>query len=367
MKILFATRGIFPNIIGGAPRHSRLLIEYLSKMDCEIHVIHPSPNQIFSSLKNIKEIYIPYGSSILSYSKRISKFIENKHYDVGYSDGLSLVKYVNYRKFPIVFNHHGFHMFQKQYFLKSIKESPKEGIVDLFLFIPRRFACKYMANKSDYVISLGGRLTELINKKLGISLTKIIELPNAIDVSRIKCDGFWNKKVPNSFLFVGGLTFRKGLTFLIKALNELKGSFIFFLVGDGPLKDWIVKHNKNECVKILGKITDRELFDLYNRVECFVFPSLQEGMPTVILEAMASYLPVIATDIGAVRVMVSSANGVIIKPNSQGAIKGAIKKFIDLDKEKKIIMGNKSRKIVENKYNWPLIVKKYYDFFKLII
>ncbi|MCK4255852.1 glycosyltransferase family 4 protein, partial [candidate division WOR-3 bacterium] len=297
MRFLFATRGIFPDFIGGAPRHSRFLIEHLSRMPCEIHVIHPSTNKHFSAYPNIREFYVPYGRSMFEYSQKIFSFIGNKRYEVGYSDGLSLIRYLKHRKFPCLFNHHGFHIFQRQYFGKIAWESPREGFQGFIFFIPRRWACYYAAVNSDYVISLGGSLTELIHSQLKIPEYKILELPNGVDLSTISKFRNDSNRIPNSFLFVGGLVFRKGLTFLIKALNRIQKDVVFYIVGDGPLKDWLLKHNRKKNVKILGRISDDELLELYNRVECFLLPSLQEGMPTVILEAMACHLPIIATDV----------------------------------------------------------------------
>ena len=71
------------------------------------------------------------------------------------------------------------------------------------------------------------------------------------------------------------------------------------IAGSGVLEADLKARFSGPRIRFAGLISDDVLFRLYRESDCFVFASLYEGMPTVILEAMASGLPVIATDIGA--------------------------------------------------------------------
>ena len=365
MKLLFVVRGLFPDQIGGSARHSYFLIKHLAKMDVEIDVIHPNENEHFNNRDNIKEINIPYGKSILNYSSRVSDWIDNRLYDIGYSDGLSLIKYVKKRKFPCFFNHHGFHMFQKQYFFRYFLEDFVSAVKDLGLWWPRRQACKYMANHSDYVISLGEGLTNVLHNNLKIPLGKIIEIPNGVEKNIISTKGSGSLN-GITFLFVGSLKFRKGLTYLINAIEKLSAEANFIIVGDGPLKSKM-DSIENSGLKVLGRISDEELFNLYPKVDCFIFPSLQEGMPTVILEAMANSLPIIASDVGATSTLVSNENGFLISPGNTKEILDAVQTFVNLPHYKRADLGEKSRKIVVENFVWSVIAEEYYNEFDKVI
>ena len=365
MKLLFVTRGIFPDRVGGAPRHSYFLIKHLAELGCRIDVVHPSQSRHFREYENVCEYTLPYGRTIFDFSRNVNNFIGERAYDVGYSDGLSSIRYLRGRKFPCVFNHHGFHMFQRQDFFKHIGESPKDALREILFWLPRRWACRYACSNSDYVISLGGKITHLLRTGLGVPEDKILELPNGVDLTLIP-KSQPSAREPNSFLFVGGLEFRKGLTFLTKALNVLNIELNCYIVGGGPLKARISNSNRNRNVRILGRVSDERLFHLYNMVECFLLPSLQEGMPTVILEAMASHLPIIATDVGAISTMVRNENGFLIEARSTEAIVNAIERFVRLPEGRRRAMGATSRRIVEREFAWPNIARDYYQAFQQI-
>lgn len=365
VKLLFVVRGIFPDRIGGAPRHSYFLIKHLAELGCQIDVVHPSQNRHFGEYENVREFALPYGRTIFDFSRNVNHFIGERVYDVGYGDGLSLIRYLRQRKFPCVFNHHGFHMFQRQDFSKHITEAPKDAVREILLWLPRQKLCRYACSNSDYVISLGGKITHLLRTDLGVPEDKILELPNGVDLTIIPKSGV-SAREPNSFLFVGGLGFRKGLTFLIRALNTLDIDFSCYIVGGGPLKARISDSNRNRNVKILGRVSDKRLFHLYTMVECFLLPSLQEGMPTVILEAMASHLPIIATDVGAISTMVRTENGFLIEARSAKAIVNAVGRFVQLPEERRRAMGTASRRIVEREFAWSNIARDYYVAFRQI-
>ena len=100
------------------------------------------------------------------------------------------------------------------------------------------------------------------------------------------------------------------------------------------------------------------MFRLLNNSDCFVFPSLYEGMPTAVLEAMACGLPVIATDIGAVTTMVGPDNGYVIAPRSSAQVEEAVRAFQSLSPEKRKQMGHASRRKVEEQFAWPRIARQ---------
>lgn len=366
MKILFAVRSIFPDVYGGSSRFNKHLITELGKREeLTLTVVSPSKTIHFENYRNINEVYIEYGKNIRRYSKNIDCFLKDKRFDIIFSDGLSLYYCKNINEARVVFHHHGYHMFQKQYFSHLLFESPKEFFSEFAFYFIRRYTVKKFARKASYSISLGSGISNILHKKFKLNRGKIIEIPNAVflDESIVR----FEDKEKNSFLFVGSLCFRKGVSFLADALKKTNENFKFYFVGKGPLYKKLQKDFEHDSrVEVLGRISDNALFDLYAKTECFCFPSLQEGMPTVILEAMAKGLPIITTDIGAVKDMIDN-NGFLVKKASTNSILEAILKFISLSQSEKKKLSENSRKIIEKKFTWNIVAEHYYDFFKKIV
>jgi len=133
-----------------------------------------------------------------------------------------------------------------------------------------------------------------------------------------------NNRVIN-LLWVGKIVPKKGIFYLLTAVKELldAGNEVnLILVGYGPYKEKLKKKirelNIQKNVEFLGYIRfGKNLFQIYRNADIFILPSLSEGMPRVILEAWASSIPVIATEIGGIPSLIqNNQNGLLIKPGS---------------------------------------------------
>ncbi len=134
-------------------------------------------------------------------------------------------------------------------------------------------------------------------------------------------------------LYVGNLRGEKGPKYLIQAvstLRELGRDIKLELVGDGPEKDKLtgmIDDMGLDChITMHGHITDEtRLNTLYRTTDIFVLPSLSEGLPKVILEAMANGVPIIATRVGGIPNFIQDGiNGLLIPPGDPDAIVNAI-------------------------------------------
>jgi len=170
-----------------------------------------------------------------------------------------------------------------------------------------------------------------------------------------------NKKV---VLFTGKLTPQKGVSYLIKAAQNIKGDI--YIVGDGPekknLEDLTYKL-KLTNVHFLGYMGDEkreELEEFYYRADVFVAPSVwDEPLGLVILEAMAAKTPVIATRKGGIPLAVKNGvNGFLIRPKNSNQITEACNKLLENDELRKK-MGDAARETVEKKFTWKKIAQKY--------
>lgn len=142
---------------------------------------------------------------------------------------------------------------------------------------------------------------------------------------------------PIEIMYVGRLAHEKGIRYLVYAIDELKKSkwnVCLKICGEGPEKKELVSLCKDlnieDEVKFMDFLTENSLREAYLESDIFVLPSLSEGTPKVLLEAMAKALPVIATDVGGVSSIIKNGeNGILINPKSSEEISKAILRIID--------------------------------------
>lgn len=363
MKILFVTTGLFPDVVGGMERHSHFLVRGLAELGVTINLIHPINCRVyFQDMPNVRNHVIPWPSyrfpyhylvESYVYSRRIARFIEeqNHDFDVVYGQGYTSWAYLRQRRIPCVFNPHGLEPFQAV------------GWRDLLGSFPLRSIARYHARFADAIISLGGDLTNILRERCGTPPERLFEIPNAVELEYVDAHlPIAADRIPGAMLFVGRLAANKGVDVLLQAMERVDDPEAqLFIIGDGPLRKSLEQKNNDSRVHFLGRVSDSELFRWYGRVECLVFSSLFEGMPTVILEAMAARLPVIATDIGAVRELVDSQNGVLVPPANPDALADAIMNTLRAPASKRRVMGENGRAKVESQFTWSQVASLTYD------
>jgi glycosyltransferase involved in cell wall biosynthesis len=143
---------------------------------------------------------------------------------------------------------------------------------------------------------------------------------------------------PVRLLYVGYLKHMKGLTYLIDALRILRSQGAdaeLHLLGAGPEEHALRRAARgaglSERVTFHGYVPmGAELNRRYDEADIFVFPSLSEGSPRVVLEALAHGLPVVSTSVGSVPDLIRDGqSGLIVPLRDAGALARAIRRFID--------------------------------------
>nr|WP_242841691.1 glycosyltransferase [Desulfitibacter alkalitolerans] len=147
-------------------------------------------------------------------------------------------------------------------------------------------------------------------------------------------------------LYVGRVAPEKELDVLFDAavrLNQKRINFKLFIVGDGPYKKQLEERNLPN-VTFLGYKFGAELQMLYASADIFVFPSTSETYGNVVLEAMASGLPVVAADAGGVKEnLIQMYNGIAFTPGSPDEMAEAISRLIK-DDDLRTGLANNARK-----------------------
>lgn len=258
------------------------------------------------------------------FSEMIFSFIqvEIKNFDFVYAQGFTAWKLLEVKSkvngFPPVGIHfHGLNMFQKTFGWKA-------G------WVARMFRKPVVKNLSmtDYIFSYGGKFNE-IYRKLGVE-SKCIFQPIGIRLDEIRKEIKPVEKILR-FIFIGRNDKVKGLDIYNEAIRKIpEEKFEFLFVGDIPE---IIRLKREDC-SYFGKISDEEKYKLLASADILVCSSYSEGMPYVILEAMAVGLIILSTDVGAISEMMDETNGILIPPADSILLKNAIIKLGNMKDEK---------------------------------
>ncbi len=186
---------------------------------------------------------------------------------------------------------------------------------------------------------------------LGVDPTKLIPGPAA---PRAAGDGV-------RLLFVGRLAAAKAPHLLVRSIAELRKSgkdVSLTVVGDGPLRasleKMITRLNLQDHVSLAGSCNFDRVIGFYRHSDIFVLPSFAEGVPVVLMEAMALQVPCISTWItGIPELITDQVDGLLIAPASVSAMVEAVSRLID-DPELAGRIGRAGREKVLSKYNLEL-------------
>jgi glycosyltransferase involved in cell wall biosynthesis len=168
-----------------------------------------------------------------------------------------------------------------------------------------------------------------------------------------------------TLLSVGRLIEKKGFSFLLEAIAMLEAEstlrpFRLRVVGDGPwrsrLEDIIAARGLGHRVELLGRRTHETLPALYAESDLIVVPSVidsagdRDGLPNVLLEAMASSRPVVASDVAAISTAVQhGTTGLLVPPGNARALAAALAELIE-DEPRRSQMGMNGRRRVEREF-----------------
>jgi glycosyltransferase involved in cell wall biosynthesis len=242
--------------------------------------------------------------------------------------------------------------------LNSIKTLEDQS--SLLLSNPIGIFCDiFSARISDRIICPCPSIARELQSHCFVKGEKIRVIPNgfdaetlmgtkALNVSSLMRYGIEKDKF---VLFVGRLTWRKGVNYLIDAFKSVHddfGGLKLVIVGDGPSMPYLKNATRDmHFVLFTGQVSDSIKKLLYESCIVVVVPSTYDVLPTVVLEAMMNNKPVIATNVGGIPFMVRNGkNGLLVSPRDRKSLSGAIKTLCqnpDLGKR----MGNCGGRVVK--------------------
>lgn len=251
----------------------------------------------------------------------------------------------------------------------DVKPSGKLGFLlplykKLFLERVLKSASEVVVPTKDYV--------SLISQKYSISKEKISVIPYGINLEEFK-PSTSKLHTPVRLLFVGRLAGQKNIPLLIqsfkKAINRGDREIILHLVGDGEERNTIInlieKEKLKEKIILHGELRGERLRKVYSNSDIFILSSREESFGIVLIEAMASGLPVIASDIPGVRNVVEhNQTGLLVKPTLANFAQAIEEIVNNHNLRKKLIKNGLDR--VQN-YDWDKIVEKFEQVYRKVL
>lgn len=230
-----------------------------------------------------------------------------------------------------------------------------------------RFMTHKIWQNAKHVIAIGRGLQQSAQKtgtKIGVDVGYV---PNGVDCDRYYPDKSRRNRDGVKILFVGRLSKEKGLKYLLEAVSLIRDVFTDYsatveLIGDGPMHEELEDVADRLAIRKLINFsgwTKKESLPLkYQSADIFAFPSLDEGMPNALLEALASGMAVVATNIEANKgLVVDGSNGFLVRPRDVDKLAEKLKELI-INDDVRSYFGEQSRNIAKN-FSWKNVALKY--------
>ena len=203
--------------------------------------------------------------------------------------------------------------------------------------------------------------------KNGVPESRVEVIPNGIDLNKFsimnrnRCRELLGMTADGPIiLFIGRLSTEKDVNTLISAAGLLKDTEAMptiYLVGDGPLRHSLSSHATNlgiaDNVIFCGRVEHNKLKNWLGAADYLCLPSLREGCPNVVLEALACGKPVIGSRVGAIPDLVAKDSGVLFEPGNAEDLARAIREATDLQWDQENIRAGVSQ------FTWDSAAKNY--------
>jgi len=377
MKIALLTEKYTPDI-GGLAISSERLARLLSSAGHNVRVFSPSSNLLPSEKRTLTASGV-----------NLTRFGAHNRVDDTLVDWFELIVEEHKREpFDILHAYFlpkaGFvAVYAGKYLNIPSVVSIRGNDIERAAFDPSRFSHVMYALQNASAVTTNA--TELGKKAKALIDREIYLIPNGIDTERFKpmeknealaknileSDSLLSlsqeeimisgasSRLQNKVIgFVGELRKKKGMTTLLSAYaqtNKVRPMTLLIVgeVRQGEDKKWLEDFqsaNPDSQIVITGYVSPKDLPTYYSLMDIFVHPSLRDGMPNAILEAMACEKAVIATPVGGVKdILEDGKNGIIVNVNDVNMLAEKILELLD-NSEKSLELGKNARQLVMNKF-----------------
>ena len=218
-----------------------------------------------------------------------------------------------------------------------------------------RVTAQHIARRADLLIALSEDWRQRLTQRLPHS--RIAVVPNG--VAEPLGTASRDPLAPTTFVFLGLLSTLKGIPVLLDAVSRSTGHWRVQLAGNEGepgfaerLRADITARGLTDRMQLLGPVVGPAKDQLLLQADGFVLPSLAEGLPMSLLEAMAAQLPVVVTTVGAMpEVIKHRHDGLLVPPNDAAALASALDQLARLPREKAAAMGQAAYNKYRERYS----------------
>ncbi|MDG3547077.1 glycosyltransferase family 4 protein [Methanobacterium formicicum] len=301
-----------------------------------------------------------YHRSIKNYCKNLPK-PDLVHCHHVYPDGYAFIKQCQKWDIPLIVDIHSTTLFKNYAYQKDISNQIHETL-----------------DYAEKIICISQEIHDCAIFR-GIKRKKLEVIPLGVDTEKFKSRNklLCKKKIGIEanfiLLFVGHLEKMKGVYDLILAISQmpkqLQKKIKVIIIGIGSekkqLSNLVKKFGLDENFLFLGEVKRDILPYYFSIADIFILPSLSEGRPMVIYEAMASECAIISTDVGSIsEQIINNHNGLLIKPHDIDGLADKIE-FLFTDNKFRNILGKNGRKrIFQEQWTWDNYSHKLIEIYK---
>lgn len=294
-----------------------------------------------------------YGSSVGSYVHKKLEKPDILHSHFAYPDGYGMLKLVDRWKIPLVVHLRG-----------AFRVATGEAT---FTTIKKKLMA--VLERADLIFTVSHSVKEEYTL-MGVPGEKMVVMPNGVNSSlfypmkqeeaRDRLPPELRQKTGKFILFVGYLRKRKGVDHLIEAMPTIikeHPDTRLILIGEGILKNQLVKRSRElnigKHITFLSNIPHKEMVNYINASDFVVLPTLAEGRPNIVLEAMLCGKAVVATNVSGIPELVRDGKeALLISPESSSQIAGAVNQLLSDPSLGKELGKNARTRIMELDLDW---------------
>jgi glycosyltransferase involved in cell wall biosynthesis len=363
MKILMVSLD-YPPTVGGITAHVYELSQALQAIGCEVSVATKFVNKEQLPYEKVDGIDI-YRFDLkfigFTYGYQINRFLQNlqkeKQFDIIHIHGMRPLEFYNVPGVPLVYTNH------TSGYLKRIKKGGYR--------IPM---LQHLFRKPKLFLAPSEELLEI---PFEIPAKKVF-ISNGVEAEKFQRNETVRKRLRAELgikedevlgIVTRRMVWKNGVKYLAYATQYIKNKTLKLLfIGDGEdfeeVKKILEAHFQNRFI-LLGSKKHQEIIDYYSAADLSILPSLMEATSISGLEAMAASLPLVGTKVGGIPVLIKDEiNGYLCEPENPEDLAEKIDKLLESGLIK---MGENSRKMVEESFDWIQIAKKTYNEYQVLL
>jgi len=326
--------------IGGIAQHVDGLSQFLTRVGHEVDIIS-SANTLTIPIKRLKNPSFMFSSFLKTKFKKGNDIVHAHHIA-----GALAMKNVSCKK---ILSIHGIY---------------SKNIAQLYGKTTSNISKKYEKTALNLADGITVVSKEGYNYYTEMGFN-VVQIPNAIDLNIIPKKSI--KQFENQIIFAGRLSKEKGIEILLETAAQLPDNYHLLIAGSGPLEKKVRNlADKKTNVHYLGYQSKQNVLSLMRGSDLLIQPSLEEGMSSTLLEAMACGTCILGSNIeGISEIVENNKNGLLVEPNNSDELLNKILYLLP-KKEKRLRMANEGLEIVK-KYDWKIVGKLYLNFYESLL